>query len=429
MVSMVSMMSMMSIVVMMAGITSSISVAEPSVPRVLRIGTSGDYPPFSEAFGHAPGFRGFDVAVAEAFADERGYEIEWVQFAWTRLAEAFRAGRFDLAMSGVTVRPDRSALGRFSVPVLTSGAVLLFLRDRFEPGPSVRARDFESKLATLDIPGKKIGVNRGGHLERVARATFRRASVRSIPDNAAVRSALAEGSVDAVVTDTLEAPLWKAGLEGVSEFGPLTRDRKAYWVAPGREDLSRELDAWLLDRERDGTLARLRREYFGNESTGATAQPRRALLAAVDERLALMSWVAETKRLGGKPVEDAAQEVRVLDAAVRGVREAAERAGVAPPGEVAVRAFYRAQIEAAKAIQRRTLRGAVTQDVKPSDLGEVLRPALMRIGDRMAQLIVILHSGVEGADGEIDIEQELARHQLEQARLEEIRRSLLAIAK
>ena len=128
-------------------------------------------------------------------------------------------------------------------------------------------------------------------------------------------------------------------------------------------------------------------------------------------------------------MEDAAQEVRVLDAAVRGVREAAERAGVAPPGEADVRAFYRAQIEAAKAIQRRTLRGAVTQDAKPSDLGEVLRPALMRIGDRMAQLIVVLHSGVEGADGEMDLEQELARHQLEKATLEEIRRSLLAIAK
>ena len=313
--------------------------------------------------------------------------------------------------------------------VLTSGAVLLFQRDRFAPDPSVEAMDFAGQLATLDTPGKKIGVNRGGHLERVARATFKRARVQSIPDNAAVRSALAEGSVDAVVTDTLEAPLWKAGLEGVSEFGPLTRDRKAYWVAPGREDLSRELDAWLLVRERDGTLERLRREYFGNEGTGATAQPRRALLAAVDERLALMSWVAETKRPEGKPVEDAAQEVRVLDAAVRGVREAAERAGVAPPGEADVRAFYRAQIEAAKAIQRRTLRGAVTQDAKPSDLGEVLRPALMRIGDRMAQLIVVLHSGVEGADGEMDLEQELARHQLEKATLEEIRRSLLAIAK
>ncbi len=60
--------------------TASVSVAES--PRV-RIGTSGDYPPFSqidveEGEDLAP--RGFDAALARAWAEERGMEIEWEEY-------------------------------------------------------------------------------------------------------------------------------------------------------------------------------------------------------------------------------------------------------------------------------------------------------------------------------------------------------------
>ncbi len=35
------------------------------------------------------------------------------------------AGRFELALSGITIRPDRSLAGRFSLPLTTTGAVAL----------------------------------------------------------------------------------------------------------------------------------------------------------------------------------------------------------------------------------------------------------------------------------------------------------------
>ena len=46
----------------------------------LRVGTSGDYAPFSETQAGKSAYRGFDIAVAEAFARDRGYAIEWVAF-------------------------------------------------------------------------------------------------------------------------------------------------------------------------------------------------------------------------------------------------------------------------------------------------------------------------------------------------------------
>ncbi len=47
----------------------------------LRIGTSGDYPPFSEAVGEETvEFEGFDIELARAYADARGLAIEFVLF-------------------------------------------------------------------------------------------------------------------------------------------------------------------------------------------------------------------------------------------------------------------------------------------------------------------------------------------------------------
>ena len=398
---------------------------------LIRIGTSGDYPPFSEAIDEHPGYRGFDIAVADAFAGDRGYQIAWVRFRWPLLAEGLSTNRFDLAMSGVTVRSDRSALGRFSVPVMNSGAVLLVRVEAGDAGTGLSGSTLEYTIEELDRKDFRIAVNRGGHLERVARATFKHAHVRGIPDNTQVREALAKREVDAVVTDTLEAPVWREGLDGVVEVGPLTRDRKAYWIAPGRTALARELDAWLIAREADGTLARLRQRHVGGDALVPTAEPGAALLAAIDERLAMMPWVAESKRASGRAIEDVAQEKRVLAAAVRDVDAAAKRVGVGPPPEVAVRTFYRAQIEAAKAIQRRVLAAAPTFDAQASDLGDVLRPALMRIGDRMAQLVVELHrarvADETSTTDALDIGSELSSHGLERERLDDIERSIEAL--
>jgi len=46
-------------------------------PRTLRVGTSGDYPPFSSV-GPGEGERtGFDIAVARAFARDKGLALDW----------------------------------------------------------------------------------------------------------------------------------------------------------------------------------------------------------------------------------------------------------------------------------------------------------------------------------------------------------------
>ena len=93
----------------------------------LRVGTSGDYAPFSV---HAAdgSWSGFDLAVARAYAAARGRRLELVPFRWPELAAHLAAGDFDVAMSGVTVRADRLIIGTMTAAVARADAIVLVHR-------------------------------------------------------------------------------------------------------------------------------------------------------------------------------------------------------------------------------------------------------------------------------------------------------------
>lgn len=349
--------------------------------EVLRVGTSGDYPPFSRAIrGKTPRFEGLDAELARRYAADRGLEIEWVRFRWPTLLRDLEAGRFEVAMSGVTVRPERSVVGTFSVTVVETGAVAL-VRD---------ATRFDS-LEALDREGVRIAVNAGGYLETVARQRFPRATVVAVPENSAVPRSLEAEAVDAAITDNVEATIWQKDLPEAVQLGPFTRDRKAFLVAAAADERAADLDAWLLAREADGTLDALRREHLGPGSWARVAEPLPALAAALDERLSLMPWIGSVKRRSGIPLEVPEQEAAVLEAATTDVLEAAQAQEVMAPPVVLVRGFFRAQLEAAKQVQWDALRDpGLSLPRSLPDLDDALRPALTRIAARSARLLLAL---------------------------------------
>jgi len=393
-----------------AALAAALPVAAPAA--TLRVGTSGDYAPFST--GRGAGARGFDLEVARAFAAERGHDLEVVSFRWPELEAELRAGRFDVAMSGITVRPERSVAGRFSIAVAEAGAVAL-----------VREPALYASLDALDESGVRIGVNEGGHLERAARARFPRATLVAIPSNSAVERALAQGLVDAVVSDTLEAPGWLEAAPGAEALGPFTRDRKAYLVRADRPELAAEIDAWILAREADGTFAQLRAEHLGRGAP-RTATPLPALVAAIDERLALMPLVAGAKQRLGLPIEAPAREREVQERGVAATHDAARSAGSAPPPDETVRALFRALVLAAKDVQRAPR--PLEPDDASWDLDADLRPALLRIGDRIAWLAVRLPTGLRIAEAEVALREGLRTPGVAEASRHAIAEAIAALA-
>src|SRR5213083_2324039 len=178
----------------------------PEAPP-LRVGTSGDYPPFSLARDGR--LEGLDVEVARRFAHDGGRRLELVPFRWPELMRDLAAGRFDLAMGGVTLRPERAVAGVFTRPVAEAGAVVL-AHQRLDPRTS----------------WLRLGVNAGGHLERLAARLFPHALLVRTNDNRALAELLATGAADAILTDEAEADA--LAVPGAVRLGPFTRDRKGY---------------------------------------------------------------------------------------------------------------------------------------------------------------------------------------------------------
>ncbi len=388
--------------------------APPPAPATtsVRVGTSGDYPPLSVWRGdHAEGFA---PELLATFGSRNRVALAWTRFAWPELASDLAHGRFDLAADGITVRPERSIGGRFTVPIARGGAVLLLHRPTWARGLDVRA---------LDRPELRIVVNRGGHLERVTRSLFRSATITTLADNAGAREALAHGDADAAMTNTFEAPRWSQGLADVEQVGPLTRDVTALWVRADRPELAEQLDDWLLDEEASGRLQELRVRTLGPTNAVATARPLEALLAATLERLALMPFVARAKLATGKAVTDTAQETRVLSAAATEVERAATKHHVSTPPASSTGAFFRVQIEAAKDVQEQAPSASTT-----FSLDKELRPAIARITERMAFLVVRLPRNLHANDVIAVARDYLAESGVNDARIVELGLAIAALS-
>jgi cyclohexadienyl dehydratase len=404
--------------------------AHPEVPppprerQALRVGTSSDYPPFSTLRdGQASGF---DAALMESYASDHGLRLEWVRFRWPELVADLGAHRFDVATSGITLRPERSLTGHYTVPVARNGALLLLRRPAWAPAPeSGPTEEPLALLRALDRPDFRVAVNRGGHLERVARAHFQKASILAIPNNAAVREALSSGQADAALSNTVEGPRWAEGLSGIEQVGPFTRDVVALYVDPSRPELAAELDAWLLRQEESGALGRLRARYLGPGATGPTATPVDALFSATAERLALMPMVALAKQRAGQPIEVPAQEARVLEAARADVQKAAAALGVPAPADEALTAFFQAQMDAAKRLQLRTPPSAA--DAPAHSLDGELRPALARISARISTLVPRVPGGLDRDATRRKAREELASTGLEGEEIDRLADALVAL--
>jgi len=313
-------------------ILTSVGATEP----VLRIGVSDDYPPFSSEG------RGFDVDVAKAMAEDWKLPIQWVRFRWPELRAEVAAGAFDVAMSGVTWRPERAVLGWMTRAVARGGPCVV--------GAESPAR---------------VGVNRGGVLETFARKRFPGATIVAVDDNRSLPARLESRELDAAVTDSFERARFSAlGLPSRCD-PPL--DRKVYWVAPAKAAvLGPEIDRWLAANEQ--RIDRLRAQWLGG------SQPREEIDNLIDllaRRLELMPAAAAWKRAHGRPIEDPEREAAVLG-------RAGERASAAGLDAASVRRLFELQIELAKRIERRSPEGPPLLDRERE-----IRPTVARIGEQI----------------------------------------------
>ena len=80
---------------------------------MIRVGVSADYPPF-EYYDNKFQLDGFDIALMKALGEELGVKVEFNDFAFEGLGSALQLDQIDIAISAISVTPEREELVSFS---------------------------------------------------------------------------------------------------------------------------------------------------------------------------------------------------------------------------------------------------------------------------------------------------------------------------
>lgn len=223
---------------------------------VLKVGTTGDYQPLSCLDPVTGRYTGFDAELAEDLADELNVEIEYVPTSWPSMMDDVRAGKFDLAVCGITITDTRKQLALMSEGYLENGKTIL-----------CRAEDAGqyTSLETVNRPDVRVMVNPGGTNERFARENLPDVNLLIHDFNREIPGLIAAGKADIMITEVAEAGYY-AGMDDrlaaplIDE--PFTHGEQGILMPEGSEDLLEYVNAFLRKEKESGRIDALAEKYF-----------------------------------------------------------------------------------------------------------------------------------------------------------------------
>ncbi|MFA5027835.1 MAG: transporter substrate-binding domain-containing protein, partial [Candidatus Methylomirabilota bacterium] len=237
---------------------------QPAGPRldqivqrgVLKVGTTGDYKPFSYLNPTTGQFEGHDIDAAVLLAESLGVKIEFVKTTWPTLLKGIQENQYDIAMCGITRNLARQKVAALSNPYINVGK-----------SPLIRATDrtrFRT-LADIDQPGVKIGVNPGGTNQRFVDAQIKRASVVVIEKNLSIPEKVAAHEVDVMITDNIEAMVVSrqdSRLYAVDPEHTYTKDDFGYLMPRDEPAWINYVNLWVDLATLKGEFARLSAKWI-----------------------------------------------------------------------------------------------------------------------------------------------------------------------
>lgn len=240
----VSVLSTALVLLAMPGLSAPGSAAE----EILRVGTTGTYPPFS--FKKDGALQGIEIDFARALAKELGRKLELVQVPLPDLIGEANAGRIDVIMSGVSITKERAERIAFTKPYLQVGQMAL-VRDK----DVLRFRDRDA----INAKGVRVGVERSTTGSKFAEQELRNAQIVEFASKEDGLAALRAGDVDVFIHD---APfVWRVTgspqnpnqhVSGI--YTPLTDEHLAWAVRKGNTELLTRLDEIVEKWKKNGEI-------------------------------------------------------------------------------------------------------------------------------------------------------------------------------
>lgn len=223
---------------------------------VLLVGSTGDYKPMSYLNKETGKYEGFDVEVAELLAQSLGVKVQYVPTTWKTLQADTMAGKFDIAMCGVTRTFAREQKMNMSHGYLTFGKTILCRK--------ADAKKFTSE-ADLNKKNVRVMVNPGGTNEKFALSNLPNCTLLVHQQNAEIPALIAEGKADVMITETMEARRYvrdDARLAAPLLDDPFTKNHFGILMAKGDQDWLNYVNFFMEEKDMDGTFDKLEDQYI-----------------------------------------------------------------------------------------------------------------------------------------------------------------------
>ena len=258
---------------------SGMAVAESATPNVDAIKAAGKivmltnaaFPPFEyladelNEDGTAK-VAGVDADIAAEIAKDLGVELEIIDMDFDGIILAVQSGKGDFGAAGMTVTAEREEQVAFSIKYVKSAQYILVKAD-------------SDITCAADLEGKTIGVQLGTTGDFYATDEIPGSTVMPYKDAVTASLDLANGRIDAVITDELPAKSIAASNEALKLIEEvLTEEEYAIAVAKEKTDLIEAINATITRLQEEGLI-----EVFINTHMGLAAPEESAAPEATAE--------------------------------------------------------------------------------------------------------------------------------------------------
>ncbi|MCP3722719.1 transporter substrate-binding domain-containing protein [Paraburkholderia sp. CNPSo 3272] len=226
--------------------------ASAQAQNVLQVATDATFPQME--FTENGQRTGFDVDLMNALAKAMGKQVQWTDIDFKGLIPGLIAHRFDAAISGIYITPERSQVVDFTQPYFAGGLVALVKAD--------------SPIKTLaDLDGKKVSVQVGTKSVNFLRDNYPKVTRVEVEKNQEMFDLVGIGRADAAVTGKPAAYQFARTRAGFRVLDTeLTKEAYGIAVRKDEPQLRDALNAALAKIKADGTYAQIVNKWFGSSS-------------------------------------------------------------------------------------------------------------------------------------------------------------------
>lgn len=230
-----------------------LSVSSLAQAKEIRFAMEATYPPFEFTDSNNQ-VVGFDVDLAKALCEQLQKKCSFHIQSFDSLIASLKFRRFDAAISGMDITPEREKQVLFSQPYYENAAVFVTAKGKFS--------SFE-QLAKL-----KIGIQNGSTHQKYIHDNFPKQATVPYTSVQHAFIDLENGRIDAVFGDTAVINQWLAKSPEYAPLGDLVKDvnyfGRGYGIAVNRQnvELRDQLNQALDQIKVNGVYQQIHQRWF-----------------------------------------------------------------------------------------------------------------------------------------------------------------------